>query len=83
MRKTLALLGLVAALVIPAAAFGNAALNPGNIGEGCDGDGLYHFVARKGSWTDTLNVNFSGAVISTSRVFGVGNNTRNSSIAVS
>ena len=64
MRKTLAVLGLVAALVIPAAAFGNAALNPGNVGEGCDGDGLYHFVARKGSWTDTLSVNFSGGGVS-------------------
>ena len=63
MRKKLAMLGLMAALVIPAAAFGNAALNPGNVGEGCDGDGLYHFVARKGSSTDTLSVNFSGGTL--------------------
>jgi hypothetical protein len=63
MRKTLALFGLVAALVIPAAAFGDAALNPGNVGEGCDGDGLYHFVARSGSWSDTLDVNFSGGAV--------------------
>ena len=63
MRKTLAMLGLVAALVIPAAAFGDAALNPGNVGEGCDGDGLYHFVARSGSWSDTLDVNFSGGAV--------------------
>ncbi len=63
MRKALALFGLVAALVIPAAAFGDASLNPGNIGEGCDGDGVYHFVARKGSWTDTVDVNFSGGAV--------------------
>ena len=64
MRKALAVLGLVAALVIPAAAFGDADLNPGNVGEGCEGDGLYHFVARKGSWGDTLSVNFSGGAVS-------------------
>jgi hypothetical protein len=63
MRKKLALLGLVAALAIPAAAFGNAALNPGNVGEGCEGDGVYHFVARKGSSTDSLDVNFSGGAV--------------------
>jgi hypothetical protein len=63
MRKKLAVLGLMAVLAIPAAAFGNAALNPGNVGEGCDGDGLYHFVARKGSWTDKLDVNFSGGAM--------------------
>jgi hypothetical protein len=63
MRKKLALLGLIGVLVIPAAAFGDAALNPGNVGEGCDGDGLYHFVARGGSWADTLDVTFSGGAV--------------------
>ena len=73
MRKALALFGLVAALVIPAAAFGNAALNPGNIGEGCEGDGVYHFVARKGSWTDTVNVNFSGGLVTNQSPTAVNN----------
>jgi hypothetical protein len=63
MRKKLALLGLMAALLIPAAAFGDAALNPGNVGEGCEGDGLYHFVARGGSWTDTIDVTLSGGFV--------------------
>jgi hypothetical protein len=73
MRKKLAVLGLLAALVIPAAAFGNAALNPGNVGDGCDGDGLYHFVARKGSWGDRLNVNFSGGAVNGSGPTAVNN----------
>ena len=73
MRKKLAMLGLVAALVIPAAAFGDAALNPGNIGEGCDGDGVYHFVARKGSLTDTVTVNFSGGLVTNQSPTAVNN----------
>jgi hypothetical protein len=60
MRRSFVLLGLLAVLAIPAAALADASLNPGNIGEGCEGDGTYHFVARGGSWTDVLTVNFSG-----------------------
>jgi hypothetical protein len=63
MRRSFVLLGLFAVLAIPAAALADASLNPGNIGEGCEGDGTYHFVARKGSATDVLNVSFSGGAV--------------------
>ena len=59
MRKALALVGLLAALAIPAAALG-VGINPGQIGQGCDGDGTYHFVAPGGSASSTLTVEFTG-----------------------
>ena len=46
MRKALTVVGLLAALAIPAAAVADATLNPGNVGQGCAGDGEYHFVAE-------------------------------------
>ena len=60
MRKALTVLGLLAALAIPAAAVADATLNPGNVGSGCEGDGEYHFVAKGGSATDVLNAFFTG-----------------------
>src|SRR5262245_49590125 len=64
MRRRFLLLGLLVVLAIPAAAMANATLNPGNVGNGCEGDGTYHFVARKGSWTDKLSATFTGGSVS-------------------
>jgi hypothetical protein len=59
MRKALALVGLLAALAIPAAALG-VDINQGQIGQGCEGDGTYHFVAPGGSASSVLTVAFTG-----------------------
>jgi hypothetical protein len=64
MRRSFALLGLIALLAIPAVALADATLNPGNVGEGCSGDGEYHFVARKGSSSDRLSATFTGGSVS-------------------
>ena len=60
MKKFLVVVGVVAALAIPAAALG-VSINPGQIGQGCSGDGTYHFVAPGGGADSTLTVDFSGS----------------------
>ena len=59
MRKLLVVVGVVAGLAIPVAGLA-ANLNPGQVGQGCSGDGTYHFVAPGGSGSSRLTVDFSG-----------------------
>jgi hypothetical protein len=59
MRKLLVLVGLVAALAIPAAAWA-VNLHEPHVGLGCSDGGTFHFVAPGGGSTSRLTVNFSG-----------------------
>lgn len=59
MKKLIFVVGVVVAFAIPAAAWG-VAINPGQVGTGCSGDGDYHFVAPGGGATSRLTVDFSG-----------------------
>ena len=59
MRKFLVLLGVVAALAIPATAIG-VTLHAPHVGLGCSEGGTFHFVAPGGGATSALTVNFSG-----------------------
>lgn len=59
MRKILVLVGILAALAIPAVAFG-VGINPSQVGQGCSGDGTYHFVAPGGNASSVLSVTFTG-----------------------
>jgi len=63
MRRIFVILGVLAVFAIPAAALADADLNPGNVGQGCEGDGTYHFVARKGSSSDRLSATFTGGSV--------------------
>jgi len=59
MRKILVLVGVLAALAIPAVALG-VDINPSQVGTGCSGDGTYHFVAPGGDGSSVLSVTFEG-----------------------
>jgi hypothetical protein len=59
MRKILVLVGVLAALAIPAVALG-VDINPDHVGKGCSGDGTYHFVAPGGDGSSVLSVTFTG-----------------------
>ena len=59
MRKVLMLVGVVAALAIPATAIGVDLHDP-HVGLGCSEGGTFHFVAPGGGSTSRLTVNFSG-----------------------
>jgi|SRR5215211_4822253 len=59
MRRILAMVGLVAALAIPAAAFG-VSLHAPHVGQGCVAGGTFHFVALDATNATVLTVDFSG-----------------------
>ena len=59
MRKILMLVGVVAALAIPATAIG-VDLHEPHVGVGCSDGGTFHFVAPGGSAASRLTVDFSG-----------------------
>lgn len=59
MRKVLMLVGVVAALAIPATAIGVDLHGP-HVGLGCSEGGTFHFVAPGGDATSRLTVDFSG-----------------------
>ena len=59
MRKVLLLVGVVAALAIPATAIGVDLHGP-HVGLGCSEGGTFHFVAPGGGASSRLTVNFSG-----------------------
>ena len=60
MKKFLVVVGVVAALVIPASAIA-VDLQGSHVGLGCSGDGTFHFVANQtGGAVGTLDVDFSG-----------------------
>jgi hypothetical protein len=59
MKKLLFVVGIVVAFAIPTAAFG-VDINPSKIGDGCPGDGTFHFVAPGGDASSLLTVDFSG-----------------------
>jgi hypothetical protein len=59
MRKVLMLVGVVAALAIPATAIG-VDLHEPHVGLGCSDGGTFHFVAPGGSASSRLTVDFSG-----------------------
>ena len=58
MKKLLFAVAVVAAFAIPAAALG-VNINPSQVGQGCAGDGTFHFVAPGGSASSDLTVDFS------------------------
>jgi hypothetical protein len=59
MRKVLMLVGVVAALAIPATAIG-VDLHEPHVGLGCSEGGTFHFVAPGGTAASRLTVDFSG-----------------------
>jgi hypothetical protein len=59
MRKILMLVGVVAALAIPATAIG-VDLHEPHVGLGCSDGGTFHFVGPGGGASSTLTVDFSG-----------------------
>lgn len=60
MRKTLTVLGVLAALAIPATAIA-VDLHKPHVGLGCSEGGTFHFVANQtGGAVGTLDVDFSG-----------------------
>jgi hypothetical protein len=58
MKKFLFVVGALVAFAIPAAALG-VDINPSHLGNGCPGDGTFHFVAPGGSSASRLTVDFS------------------------
>jgi hypothetical protein len=59
MRKKFALLGLLAALAIPATAFAVDLHDP-HVGTTCEHGGTFHFVAPGGDASSRLDASFSG-----------------------
>lgn len=59
MRKVLVLVGIVAALAIPATAL-SVDLHSAHVGTTCADGGMFHFVAVGGGGAGQLSVSFSG-----------------------
>jgi hypothetical protein len=61
MRKFLVVVGLLAALAIPATAIGVVDLNPSQVGTTCEAGGTFHFVANGvAGEVGALTATFSG-----------------------